>query len=518
VRATREVASALDAQVERAWVDRDVRVRAQHVERTHRKRDAIEALRVAAFEAPLRVDVGELHALGAHPSSLPLIVFGRERKPVTRPAQAAGQAEGLMILGHERLGSPRAMSDADALSSERNAVLAGFLGWTLDAFDFFVLTFVLDRVAHDFHKTIPEIALTLTASLAMRPVGALIFGLLADRYGRRWPLILDVIFYSIIEVLSGLAPSYAVFLLLRLLYGIGMGGEWGVGASLAMESVPARRRGILSGLLQEGYALGFLLAALAYYAIFPSFGWRALFFVGGLPALLTLFIRGKVQESRAWKESKTDWRGYGRAITKNWKLFFYLVLLMAMMNFISHGTQDLYPTFLKKQRHMSPHETAVVTMISMLGAIAGGLVFGYASDVWGRRRAMVVAVLAALVLVPLWIAAGSVGWIVAGAFAMQFMVQGAWGVVPAHINELSPGPLRGFFPGFAYQLGVLIASSIAYVEAVLAAHMSYAASMGILAAAVLLVGALVIGLGPEARGIAFHAGDASVATEPAARG
>lgn len=387
----------------------------------------------------------------------------------------------------------------------RNALIAGFLGWTLDAFDFFILTFALAAVAKDFNKTIPEIALTLTASLAMRPVGALIFGLLADRFGRKGPLMISIAFYSVIEIFSGLAPSYAVFLFLRLLYGIGMGGEWGVGASLVMESVAVKRRGLLSGLLQEGYAFGFLLAAAAYYFVFPHFGWRAMFFVGGLPALLTLFIRSKVKETAAWKATRTrNWKEYAGAVRKHSKLFLYLVLLMSMMNLISHGTQDLYPTFLQQQRHFDPHKTAVITMISMVGAILGGLFFGHLSDLYGRKKMMTVAVILAIFIIPVWLLAGGSLWIAVGAFAMQFMVQGAWGIIPAHINELSPGALRGFFPGFAYQLGVLIASGIVYVEAVLAEHLSYATSMEILAATVLVLAAIVILAGPEAKGIHFH--------------
>src|SRR5665213_1572505 len=385
------------------------------------------------------------------------------------------------------------LNDKEKRRNQNNAVLAGFLGWTLDAFDFFILTFVLATVATDFHKTIPEMALTLTASLAMRPIGALVFGLMADRFGRKGPLMISIIFYSVMEILSGLAPDYKVFLLLRFLYGIGMGGDWGVGASLVMESVSAKRRGFLSGLLQEGYAFGFLLAAGAYYFVFPHFGWRAMFFLGGLPALITLFIRSKVKETEAWKSHKSkDWKEYGNAVKKNWKLFLYLVLLMSMMNLISHGTQDLYPTFLQQQKHFSPHETAIITMVSMVGAILGGLFFGYLSDLYGRKKMMVTAVVLAIVLIAL------------GAFGMQFMVQGAWGVIPAHINELSPGPVRGFFPGFAYQIGVLIASGIAYVEALLAESVSYSTSMEILAGSVLIIGALVILAGPEAKGIDFH--------------
>ncbi|HEY5369861.1 MAG TPA: MFS transporter [Hanamia sp.] len=394
---------------------------------------------------------------------------------------------------------------AEEKRNQRNALLAGFLGWTLDAFDFFILTFVLATVAENFHKSIPEIALTLTASLAMRPIGALIFGLMADRYGRKGPLMISIIFYSVIEILSGFAPTYTAFLILRLLYGIGMGGEWGVGASLVMETARVKRRGLFSGLLQEGYAFGFLLAAVAYYTVFPHFGWRAMFFIGGLPALLTLFIRARVKETAAWKATKAaNWKEYGSAVAKHWKLFLYLVLLMSVMNMISHGTQDLYPTFLQQQRHFSPHQTAIITMISMVGAIFGGLLFGYLSDKYGRRKMMATAAILGAILIPFWMYNGGSVVVALGAFAMQFMVQGAWGIIPAHINELSPGPLRGFFPGFAYQLGVLIASSIAYFEALLAEHLSYAASMEILAGSVLVLGAVVILAGPEARGIQFH--------------
>jgi SHS family lactate transporter-like MFS transporter len=368
------------------------------------------------------------------------------------------------------------------------------------------LVFVLAPIAKEFHRSIPEIALTITASLATRPLGALLFGFLADRYGRRLPLMLDVLFFSVIEVLSGLAHSYRVFFILRLLYGIGMGGEWGVGAALAMESAPVKRRGVLSGLLQEGYAFGYLLAAAAYWGAFPHWGWRSLFFIGGLPALLTLFIRFRVRESETWKATarqRMDWREYARAIRRNGKRLAYLTLFMAMMGFTSHGTQDLFPTFLQQQRGFTPRATAIVTIVSMCGAILGGIFFGLLSDKYGRRRAMVAAVLAALVLIPVWGFATAFALIMAGAFAMQFMVQGAWGVVPAHLNELSPNRMRGFFPGFAYQMGMLLASGSAYMEARMTHHFSYAQAMSLFVGAVLLLAALMIGIGPEAHQSSF---------------
>ncbi|MGH9687148.1 MAG: MFS transporter, partial [Candidatus Acidiferrales bacterium] len=249
----------------------------------------------------------------------------------------------------------------DERANARNALLASFLGWTLDAFDFFILTYVLAQVGAEFHRSIVEMTFTLTASLVMRPVGAFIFGLMADRYGRRLPLMIDVLFYSVVEILSGFAPNFTVFLILRLLYGIGMGGEWGVGASLAMESVPVKWRGILSGVLQEGYAVGNLLAAVAFWTIFPHWGWRAMFFIGGLPALLIFFIRARVKESDAWRAhaaARKSWSAYFRDVASNWKRFLYLVIFMAAMNFISHGTQDLYPTFLQHDLHFSTQATA----------------------------------------------------------------------------------------------------------------------------------------------------------------
>jgi len=394
-------------------------------------------------------------------------------------------------------------------SGAHNAVLAGFLGWTLDAFDFFILAFVLAPVAKEFGQTIAAIALTITASLSTRWIGAIVFGLFADRYGRRIPLIANILYYSLIEVLSGVAPSYKIFFLLRLLYGIGMGGEWGVGASLTMESVPVKWRGLLSGLLQEGYALGFLLAAGVYRFVYPHWGWRPLFFIGGLPALLTLFVRARVKEPEAWHRSRTDWPSYRRAMLGHWKRFAYLVLLMAMVNFISHGTQEMYPTYLQQQRGFNPHRVSDFTAFSMVGAILGGLAFGYFSDRRGRRRAMVTAVLLGVLVIPLWVFAPNLPLILAGGFLMQFLVQGAWGVIPAHINELSPDALRGFFPGLAYQLGVLIAAGSPYLEARMAHYMSYGRAMGIFAVVVLLVGAVVIALGPEAHRAHFGRGDSS---------
>ncbi len=385
-----------------------------------------------------------------------------------------------------------------------NALIASFLGWTLDAFDFFVLVFAVPTIAEEFHVDLPEIAKTIAVTLAFRPVGAFIFGLLADRYGRRLPLMLDLVFYSVIEVLSGLAPDYKTFLILRALFGIGMGGEWGVGASLAMEKVPPKWRGVLSGILQEGYAVGYLLAACCYFFVFPKWGWRPMFFIGGLPALLALFVRFKVKESAVWERTRPpNWSGVGRAIVSQWKLFLYLSCLMMMMNFASHGTQDMYPTFLKLERGFSPRQVAVIVVIYNIGALVGGILFGLYSDRFGRRRGMATAFLLATVMIPFWAYAPNTPLLVLGAFLMQFMVQGAWGVIPAHITELSPDSVRGFLPGLAYQCGVLLASSVPYTVAVFSKSLNYSTAMALTALTVFLLGIAVILLGPEKKGAPF---------------
>jgi SHS family lactate transporter-like MFS transporter len=391
-------------------------------------------------------------------------------------------------------------------SDQRSAIIASFLGWTLDAFDFFLVVMTLTAIGKEFGRSDKEMAFSLTLTLAFRPVGAFIFGLLADRYGRRLPLMINLVFYSIIEVATGFAQSYGTFLILRALFGIGMGGEWGVGASLAMEKAPASRRGVLSGFLQEGYACGYLLAALAYYLVFPHWGWRPLFFIGGLPALLAVYVRSGVKESEVWQRTKHEsWGALGRGIVSHWKIFLYLVVLMTMMNFISHGTQDMYPTFLQRDWHFSVQARSFLTAFSMVGAICGGIVFGHISDRIGRRRAIVIALVLAILAIPIWSHAPGVGVLVAGAFVMQFMVQGAWGVIPAHITELSPDSVRGFLPGFAYQCGVMLASYVTYIEAVFAEHMTYANSMALTAVTVFVGGVIAAWFGRERRGHTFGA-------------
>lgn len=397
---------------------------------------------------------------------------------------------------------------------QRNTFIACFLGWSLDALDFFLLTFVFSAVGQEFGKTVPEVAFASMLTLMFRPLGALLFGLLGDRFGRRIPLMIDIVFYSVIELLTAFAPNFTVFLLLRALFGIGMGGEWGLGASLLMETLPARARGLFSGILQQGYAFGFLLAAIVYWLVFPHFGWRGLFVAGAMPALLVLFIRTKVPESPVWKRHESG-RGqtgppFAEMIRQHWRLFIYAILLMTAFNCMSHGTQDLYPTFLQKQWALDIVQVRNVTIIYSLGAICGGTILGAVSQTWGRRRSMVAATSIGILLIPAWIFSPNLGMLILGGFCMQFMVQGAWGVVPVHLNELSPPEIRGTFPGFAYQLGNLFAAPVAVLEAKLAEHFptatggaGYAMSLGLVTLIVFALVILLTALGREARGVEF---------------
>ncbi len=392
-------------------------------------------------------------------------------------------------------------------TQQRKTVLASYLGWTLDAFDFFILVFVVKDVAAEFTTDIKAVTYAITLTLMVRPLGALIFGLAAERFGRRPTLMVDVILYSALEFASGFAPNLTVFIVLRILYGIAMGGEWGVGASLAMETIPPRARGIVSGILQAGYPSGYLIASIVFGLLFEHIGWRGMFMIGALPALLVLYIRRHVEESPAFLARQKQPRGSGifDAIRKNALLFLYAVLLMTAFNFFSHGTQDLYPTFLRQQHGFDPHTVGIIAVVYNIGAILGGLTCGFLSERYGRRRVIAVAALCALPVIPLWALVSSPWLLGLGAFLMQFAVQGAWGIVPVHLNELSPDEVRSTFPGFAYQLGNLFASVNATLQAELAQarNGNYAFALSITVAVVALILAGLAAIGVEKRGVAF---------------
>jgi SHS family lactate transporter-like MFS transporter len=407
-------------------------------------------------------------------------------------------------------------------ADQRNSFIAALLGWTMDAFDYFLVVLVYADIAKTFHHTKTEVAFLTTATLLMRPVGALLFGLWADRVGRRLPLMVDVAFYSVVGFLCAFAPNFTVLVILRLLYGIGMGGEWGLGAALAMEKVPAERRGFFSGLLQEGYAFGYLLATLASLLVMDRLGlsWRWLFALSIIPALVSLIIRYRVKESEVWEAeqhrmrlTQTRIRDVLRdvAIVRR---FIYLVLLMAAFNWMSHGTQDVYPTFLSDTHNGGAelsHATAKWIVVAYnIGAIIGGLVFGTLSQRFGRRYTIVFCALLGLPIVPLFAYSRTAAMLCLGSFLMQLVVQGAWGVIPAHLTEMSPDAIRGFYPGVTYQLGNLLAAFNLPIQERLAASHGYPFALAATIVPVLLAVALLTMIGKDATGIRFGTKHSSV--------
>ena len=400
---------------------------------------------------------------------------------------------------------PPAETRASAPSGWVGSFLSGLAGWTLDAFDFFLVVFSLTAIGRTFGQDDKHVTFALFATLALRPVGAFLFGGIADRYGRRIPLAANLILFAAVELMTGFAQTFTQFLLIRALFGIVMGGQWGVGVSLAMEKVPIRLRGVLSGPLQQGYAIGFLLAAAAYFLLFDRHGWRPLFLLGSLPALAAAaFVLLNVKESEAWMRTRhSSWSGIGRALASHWKLFIYFTVFMTAMHMSSHGTQDLYPTFLERQFGFHAHQKAAISAVSMVGAILGGLSIGALSDKLGRRRAMLIAMIGAIAMIPLWAFAQTVPMLVLGAVLMQFCVQGAWGVVPAHLAEMSPDSIRGSLPGLGNQCGVLLAAVAPTLEAGVARHTGYSIAMATTAAIVFVLACVLTMLGSERRAMAF---------------
>lgn len=389
-------------------------------------------------------------------------------------------------------------------STQRNVAGACFACWMLDAFDFFILVFVLSDLAAWFNTDIASVSISIMLTLAVRPIGALLFGRLAEKYGRRPLLMVNVLMFSLFELLSAWSPTFAAFIVFRVVYGVAMGGIWGVASSLAMETIPDRSRGLMSGIFQAGYPGGYLLASIIFGLFFSSVGWRGMFLIGALPVLMLPFIYFKVPESPVWLAARARKESVALLpiVRTHWKLCLYMVLLMACFNFFSHGTQDLYPTFLKVQHGFDPHTVSIIAITYNIAAMLGGICFGSLSEKIGRKKAMITASLLALPVLPLWAFASGSITIGLGAFLMQFMVQGAWGVVPSYLTELVPANSRAVLPGFVYQLGNLLASVNATLQARIAeAHgNNYGLAMAIVAGTVAILISILVAFGRETQG------------------
>ncbi|KAJ8103622.1 major facilitator superfamily domain-containing protein [Lipomyces tetrasporus] len=406
-----------------------------------------------------------------------------------------------------------------------------FAGWTWDAFDFFTVSLTASEIAADLNRTVADITWGITLVLMLRSVGAIAFGLLADKYGRKWPFIANCVLFLVLELGTGFVQTYAQFLGVRALFGIAMGGIYGNCAATALEDCPLKARGIISGLLQQGYAFGYLLAVVFNRALTSTtaHGWRSLFWFGAGPPVLIIIFRMCLPETDAYKaqkqlerESRTGaFMQMAKASFKEyWHIMIYLVIIMAGFNFMSHGSQDLYPTMLSVQLEFRADRSTVTMCVANLGAITGGILFGHMSDFIGRRLSIMIACVLGGALIYPWAFVRNDG-IMAAVFFLQFMVQGAWGVIPIFLSELSPPALRAFVVGLAYQLGNLASSASSTIEATIGARFpldsqasstvkryDYAKVMAIFMGCVFGYVLVVTFLGPENRSVDMSVGSA----------
>jgi len=412
--------------------------------------------------------------------------------------------------------------------------ISGLIAWTCDAMDFFSVSLSVTMLGETFNKKTPDITTSITLTLLFRSLGALVFGLLSDRFGRKWPLIFNLLLCCVFELGTGFVNTYSQFLALRAIFGIAMGGIWGLASATALENLPVQLRGVASGILQEGYALGYLIAAVVNLTLVPEQknGWRALFWTAAGLSFFAAVVRAFLPESEVFlrakrmereriaaglegpRKTKTFMRETWRMLKIHWKLWIYAVLLMSGFNFLSHGSQDLFPTYMQITKGKSAHEATVATIIGNCGAIVGGAIAGAVSQFIGRRLTIIICILFIGAFIPLWILPSSFGGLSAGAFFIQVGVQGAWGVIPIFLAELSPPAFRALFPGLSYQLGNMVSSASAQIEATGGAHQKvllngvptpdYATVQGIFIGVVAAFTLIMTIIGPENHGSQFE--------------
>lgn len=392
-------------------------------------------------------------------------------------------------------------------------LLASWAGWVLDAFDFTLVLLVLGDIAKAFGVGLVAMGIVLTGTLIGRLFGGILSGVWADRVGRRTPLMISILAYSLFELLSGFAPTYIVFLIFRFLFGIGMGGEWAAGTSLAMESWPKRSRGIASGFLQGGWPVGYLLATIVYGIVFPVWGWRALFFIGAAPALLVLFIRSRVKESPVWLESHRQLQREGRRPGLSLLRLFHrdtmattlhASAVMGAMLFSYAAISSFWPTFLSSTLHLSVSDKTLFLILLNLGSLAGYWTAGWISERAGRRPTLVGFALLSACFIPLYVLTTVRTLVMIGGILMGAIGIGLWGVVPAYLTERFPTSIRGVGPSTAFHIGAVLGSFTPTLQALLVRNgLTLAHSMGVTILAAALILAALVFFGPEPRGREF---------------
>ncbi|KAH3680311.1 hypothetical protein WICMUC_000378 [Wickerhamomyces mucosus] len=351
--------------------------------------------------------------------------------------------------------------------------MIGFLAWSFDAFDYFAVSINVSRLALEFNKSITDITWAMTLVLMLRSIGSILIGYFADRYGRKWSLIGNLLILTILQIGIGFVQNFKQFLAIRAIFGIVMGGMFGVASATSLESSPKISRSILSGIFQQGYAFGYLLV-IAFQRAFDqtSKTWRALFWFSSLPPSLIIIWRLLLPENEAFIEQKLHFKTQNASFGKDfikifkkyWLKMLYMIILMTGISFMSHGSQDLYPTLLTKQLNFSNDESTITNTIANLGAIIGGILFGHFSGLLGRRFAITICCIFGGCLIYPWAFSFKNVGINVSVFFLQFFVQGALGIIPIHLSELSPPEFKVFVSGTAYQLGNLAASASSTIE------------------------------------------------------
>ncbi|KAF3030800.1 hypothetical protein E8E15_011102 [Penicillium rubens] len=404
--------------------------------------------------------------------------------------------------------------------------IVGLAAWTADAFDFHALSIQTVKLADYYGRSKTDISTAITLTLLLRSVGAAFFGLAGDKYGRKWPMVLNMIILGILQIATIYSKTFQQFLAVRSLFGLFMGGVYGNAISMALEHCPVNARGLMSGILQQGYSMGYVFAACANLGVGGGTDtWKTVFWIAAGISIAVGLVRICFPESQSFIEAKKAgkrtmkagefWRETISMLGKEWRMCVYCIILMTWFNYYSHTSQDSYTTFMLTEKELENDGASRASILMKTGACVGGTIIGYLSQFVGRRRAIIVSAVLSGVLIPAWILPEGERSLSATGFFMQFFIQGAWGVIPVHLAELSPPAFRSSFTGLTYQIGNMISSpSSQIINAVAESTFITSASghrveaygpvMGV-ATAIIALGIMVTAaVGPEKRGRRFE--------------